>query len=146
MQPTPKVKKNTVSMVQQELLKSEAWLSLSGIAPQVYLLFLTKRRMERIKRGGTKRYICTNGNELVFTYREALTKYGITQPRFLRTIDMLIDRGFIDIARPGSGCARVETHYALSERWRDYGKPSFQPKMRNQVRVGFCGKRTEQGK
>jgi hypothetical protein len=131
--------KNTVVVAQQDLLKSEAWLSLNGISTQVYLLFLTKRRMEKVnQRGGKKKYICTNDRELIFTYKEAETKYSITEPRFLRAIDQLIDRGFIDIAIPGQAVAKIATQYALSERWRDYGRPIFQKAQRQQVKVGFC--------
>jgi hypothetical protein len=138
----PKIKPKWV-VIDQDVLKSEAWLSLSGVAPQVYLLFLTKRRMEKMKRRGTKGHICTNSRELIFTYREAQTKYHISQPRFRRAIDQLVGRGFLDIAKPGKAVARIATEYALSERWRDYGTPTFQQSERERVKVGFCRTRKQ---
>jgi hypothetical protein len=132
------VAKNRVAVIDQDLLKSKAWLSLGGIAPQVYMLFMCRRRIEKLKVDKRKKPICTNCTELVFPYREAERKFSITQPRFRRAIDTLIEYGFIDISTPGSGTARMASEYALSERWRDYGKPNFKQEKRSQVKVGFC--------
>ena len=137
--------KNKGVFVGQDVLKSEAWLSLSGIAPQVYMLFLTKRRMEKEQRKKNKeKWTCTNNGELIFTYRDAEAKYRITPTRFRRAIDMLIDRGFIEIAKPGNGVAKVATEYGLSERWRKYGEADFQRNPRVLVRVGYCRKRKQE--
>ena len=141
----PKIKRKVV-VIDQDVVKSVAWLSLSGVAPQVYTLFLTKRRMEKMKRRGSKEYICTNNRELIFPYREAESNYKITQPRFLRAIDQLIDHGFIDIAKLGRPVAKEPTEYALSERWREYGKAGFQQKKRQKVKAGFCRTRKCQAK
>jgi hypothetical protein len=131
--------KGKVVVVDQDVLKSKAWLSLSGIAPQVYMLFMARRRMEKTKqRRGKETWQCTNDKELIFTYREAENKYGITQTRFCRAIDMLIAHGFLDIVKPGKAVAKEATEYGLSERWRDYGKPSFHEASRKKVKVGFC--------
>jgi hypothetical protein len=133
-------KRNDVTVIKQALFKSKVWFSLTGISTQVFLIFMTKRRMEERTFGKKKRWVCVNERELIFTYREAQDKYGITEPRFCRAIDMLVDRGFLDIAKPGTGTgkARVATEYALSERWRDYGKEDFQQITRPKVKVGFC--------
>jgi hypothetical protein len=94
-------------VIDREIVTSAAWLNLPpGIAPQIYLLFLGKRKMEKTKRKAGK-WVCTNHDQLVFPYRTA-EKMGITPPRFLRAIDSLIEHGFLDIAVPGNGTARWE--------------------------------------
>jgi hypothetical protein len=120
---------------ERSIITSPAWLALpSAAACQVYLLFLGKRKMEKTKRRGGK-WICTNWDKLVFPYRAA-QKLGITSPRFQRTIDSLIEFGFIDIAEPGNGTARECTKYALSERWQNYGKPTFEKQERVRAKKG----------
>lgn len=138
---TEKKSKSPVMMVEKEVLKSKAWLSLGGFAPQLYMLFLLRRRMEKIGRKGHGKWVCTNVDELIFPYREAEKKFGITQPRFTRAIDMLVDQGFIDIVEHGIGTARVPTKYGLSERWRKYDTPAFEPKPREPIKRGWAGTR-----
>jgi hypothetical protein len=137
----PKGKRRPV-VVDREVFTSRAWLSLTGVAAQVYTLFLLRRRMEKQGRRGGGQWVCANNGEIVFTYREAETKYGISQPRFLRAIDALIEHGFLDIASPGKAVAKVPTLYTISERWRDYGKPSFKKASRKKVKMGYCRTRT----
>ncbi len=131
-------------VLEKEIPRSKAWLSLSGIAPKVYMLFLLRRRMEKAGKNGKHRWICTNGRELIFPYREAKDKFGITQPRFTRSIDMLIDRGFLDIVHPGNGTAKEPTIYGLSVRWKNYGKPDFVTVKRIKVKRGFCDRPPKQ--
>ncbi|MHC4637813.1 MAG: hypothetical protein ACYTBP_04115 [Planctomycetota bacterium] len=123
-------KSSPVFCLEKNLARSKAWLSLKGIAPQVYLLFRTKCQMEQVKLAGkpNKRktdWIITNNGEITFSYKEARTKFDITSSRFVRAIDDLIDKGFIDIAKSGMGIRRMTTLYAISDRWRLYGKPRF---------------------
>lgn len=141
--PRFKKKESPIIVVGKDILKSRAWLELPpGIAPQVYLLFLCKRRMEKTSRRGKS--VCTNRNELVFPYRAA-EKLGITSPRFQRAIDALIEHGFLDIAVPGNGTARECTKYGLSDRWRNYGKPTFEHRERGRTKKGFCNGRRLSG-
>ncbi|MCE5257201.1 MAG: hypothetical protein LLF89_10205 [Spirochaetaceae bacterium] len=125
-------------IVEKELVGTKAWLALGGIAPQIYLLFLRRRRFEKAGRKGNKKYICTNSQELVFPYREAENKFGVLQPRFRRAIDQLIEFGFLDIVSHGNGTAKMPTIYGLSERWRKYGTPEFEAKSRVQIKRGYC--------
>jgi len=135
------MKKNRVIVLDQALVKSEVWLSLSGIAKGVWLLFRCKCRYERYQ--GRKHRFKTpdlvNNGEIVFTYDEALKKYGITAPRFKRAIDELIAKGLIDIAATGQGTFRVVTLYAISERWRAYGTPDFVEAKRPKRSAGYPG-------
>lgn len=131
-----KPKKSPFIVIARDLITSKAWLSLGGTPQSLYLLFLTKRVFGRA--GRSKEYVCTNAKELTFYYREAEKYYGITQTRFTRGIDQLVDRGFIDIVEPGIGTARMPTKYGLSDRWRKYGTPEFESKKREPVKRGYC--------
>lgn len=133
--------KGLVIVLEQSLVKSDSWLSLGRSAIIVYLIFRTKCRIDKLQgKPGKRRRVIINNGEIVFTYAEALKKYGITTSRFRRAIDELLAKGFIDIAATGMGVYRVATFYAISERWRDYGAPGFKefkrPKM-NITNPGF---------
>lgn len=123
----------SVIVLDQQLVKSKAWLSLSSIAVQTYLLFrckcqIAKRSGRPGKRGDNFMERLLNNGELVFTYAEAKRLYGITAPRFSRAIDELVDeKGFIDITATGMGVYKVTTLYAISDRWRLYGTPDYKP-------------------
>jgi hypothetical protein len=81
----------------------------------------------------------TNNGEIVFPYRKAKKDFGITSRRFLAAIDMLVEKGFIDIAEPGNPAARTMTKFAISERWRKYGDKDFKKQERAKGQsVGFC--------
>lgn len=126
--------------VWKEMLVSKAWLNLSGVSPQVYGLFLLEVKTERISKRGPKEKqfrLKDNGN-LMLPYRFVEATYGITQPRFTRAIDDLVEHGFIDIVEIGSGTGRRPTVYRLSERWREYGKPTFAKHERCRGFSGFC--------
>ena len=117
-----------VVVIDQELLKSNAFRSLNGTAKTVYLDFLMKRKMKQVKMaGGIKVPMILNNGQLQYSYQEALQR-GITKPAFVRSIDTLIAHGLIDISRPGSGGKQRDVSlYGISERWRKYGTPEFNP-------------------
>jgi len=119
-------KQNTVIVLEQRLVKSAVWISLSATAKAVYLLFRTKCKMGRPPgKPGKRDWAILNNGELVFTYREAQRKYGITASRFRRALDELIEKGFIDVDATGMGVHKVTTLYGISDRWRGYGTPTF---------------------
>jgi hypothetical protein len=112
--------------IERHLLKCAAWFSLGGAAPQVYMLFRTKCQMGRLPgKPGKRDWMILNNGEITFSYREAKRNYGITAPRFRRAIDELVEKGFIDVEASGMGVQKVATQYRVSDRWRDYGTPSF---------------------
>jgi len=110
----------------RDLFKSKAWVSLTGKAVQIYLLFLTKRRMTTIKHKGQKKRICENCHELEFPYLEA-KRYGISKRRFRLAIDQLILHGFLSVEETGGAYRRHKSKYALIDNWRDFGTHKFQP-------------------
>ncbi|MFX1562893.1 MAG: hypothetical protein ACFFDP_06260 [Promethearchaeota archaeon] len=118
--------KSKVIVLEQSLVKSEAWLSLSKTAIIVYLIFRTRCQFAKMKGKPRKRGpVIVNNGEIVFTYIEAEKRYSISKSRFGRALKELVAKGFIDIAATGMGVHKVETWYAISERWRDYGTPEF---------------------
>ncbi len=80
------------------LVKSPAWLTLTGRSAHVYLIFLTKRQMAKVKGrkpGKGDRWMVTNNGRITFTYREAKDKYGISERQFKFAIDQLVEHGII---------------------------------------------------
>lgn len=128
--------KGKVIVLDRYQVESEAWLSLSGSAMKVFLLFRTKCQIDKLQgKPGKRRRVILNNGEIVFTYREAQKKYGISSSRFRRAIDELIAKGFIDITATGMGVYRVATFYAISERWQDYGTPGFKEFKRPKTKI-----------
>jgi DNA-binding PadR family transcriptional regulator len=123
------------------MLVSPVWLSLSGIADKVYCLFRCRCVYGRIGgKRGNRTYEHINNGKLEFTYIEAKEKYGIKAGRFVRAIDELVEKGFLDVTEPGGGVHKFKTLYGISERWRNYGTDSFQQIHRPERRFkcGFC--------
>jgi len=131
-----------IIVVEKALLRSEAFRSLSGAAMTVYFDFRMKCRIKIMKQrnGRQKERVILNNGALEYSYSEA-EKKGITRSRFMRAIDALVERGFIDIAHSGSGGRKGDKSlYGISERWRKFGTPDFvcagRPRDRRQGR-GF---------
>ena len=127
-----------------DLIKSKAWLSLTGASQSVYLLFRLRCKMEKITAGGkpgkrAAEWIITNNGEIVFPYAEAEKKYGISRHRFARAIDDLIAKGLLDIEDSGEGYRRIATLYRLSDRWRLYGRPDFKQRERKKSKKSNPG-------
>ena len=130
-------------VVDKMLVSSRAFLNLTGIAPQVYLLFLKRRRLVKLGRKGKEKWVIENNGKIVFPYAEALNKFGFTRPRFLRAIDQLVENGFIDIAHTGGGMMKDMSKYSISERWKDYGTKDFIHKRRPKDTRGLGFKKKE---
>jgi len=133
-------KKNEVIVLKQHFVKSAVWLSLSGTAKGVYLIFRTKCVIDKVNyKSKRNEVVIVNNGEIVFTYAEAVEKYGISRSRFKRAIDELIAKGFIDIAATGMGVHKVTTYYAISERWHNYGTDNFVEKTRPKPSIANPG-------
>ena len=106
--------------IEADILESQAYLSLSGIAPQVLSLFLLKRQFEKVggKKNGKPKKVCVNQNSLSLTYIEAKEKFGITQPRLTRAIDDLLAKGFLACIHQGGAYQQDKSIFGLSENWR----------------------------
>jgi len=126
------------------MVKSPAFLSLTGKAPHVLLIFQTKLQMALLSRRKAKeQWTIANNGELVFTYEEAQAKYGLSQGQFRRAIDQLVEHGFIDIEEQGSGLYKMPSRYGISERWRAYGSSQFKAASRRKGMpgIGYRGRK-----
>lgn len=114
--------------VERDLITSKAFLALTGLAPQVLFLFLSRRKFERQRISPKKRsqWVCINADDLSFTYAEA-DSLGIGAKRFTRAIDQLVEKGFLNSNHGGGVVRGDKSKYGLSERWRLYGTVEFQP-------------------
>jgi hypothetical protein len=132
--------------VSRAVITSKAFLALKKVAAcQVYLIFLSKCRMEKLQTrpGRSEReWFITNRDELQFAYAEAEEKYGISAGKFTRAIDDLIRVGLIDITKTGLGLHKDVTLYAISDRWEKYGTDEFVVKKRpkRKQQYGFTNK------
>ena len=125
-------KSDSPIFLDREVIHSPAWRALnSANALRVYVDFLSKRRIERV-RGRSKarrKWKLVNNGEIVYTYSEA-GALGMSNSVFKRAIDSLIEHGFIDIEESGVGMYKYATKYWISERWRQWGTPNFEKRSR----------------
>lgn len=127
--------------LEAELSNSEAFRSLSRWSMLVYLRFLQKRVLEKIKhKSKSDSFRIVNNGEIIFPYREAKER-GIDERAFRNALDELIGKGFLDIARQGKGGRSGEsTLYSIATRWRQYGTDSFQPTKNPRVKDTIQGR------
>ncbi|MBW2132007.1 MAG: hypothetical protein JRG88_05650 [Deltaproteobacteria bacterium] len=133
-------KTSSGTWVERDLFRSKAFFALSGAAAQILINFLGKRIIKNIS--GKKKQnekVCTNCDELTFTYIEAQKNFGITKARFTRAIDELLAKGFVTINHHGGTYRHDKTVYGLVDRWRLWtpGKV-FEKRPKESVQRGYC--------
>lgn len=94
--------------ITDNMMDSKAWEGLSCQAIVIYM---------NIK----KKYNFTNENNLSFTYKEGLEI--MNKRTFTKSIDNLIDNGFIYIVR--QGLLKQCSIYGLSDNWQYFGTSAF---------------------
>jgi hypothetical protein len=120
--------------IHRDLYQSKAFIALKGVAPQLLILIMGKRRFEGVDGKKT----CVNTDNIPFTYIEAKKEYGITQPRFTRGIDHLLAKGFITVKHRGGAYHQDKTIYGLSEYWRLWRPGSIvEERLINNCQRGF---------
>jgi len=126
------VSRGKTTWIDNDLVRSKAFEELHGTAIRVYLVFLGKRKMQKLKgtRGRAPQWIITNDGNISFTYDEA-KRFNINPQSFAGALDKLVETGFIDISHLGSGGVKGDkSTYTISERWRKYGTAEFVQKKR----------------
>ena len=114
--------------IPKALIRSQAFRALrTPTAHLVLAAFWIKRQMVNVGRSGKKRWAIANNDEITFTYAEAKRKWGISANAFRNAIDELRAKGFLDIAESGAGLYKSTNKYRLSDRWRFYGTPDYEP-------------------
>ena len=125
--------------VDRVMFESKAFMALTGIAPQLWITVLGKRRFFQFGRKGKKKWSCTNRDDINITYIEYFNKFGITQPRLTRAIEQLLAKGFITIIHPGGGHRHDKAIYGLSDKYLTW-KPGMviEKREKESVQRGFC--------
>jgi hypothetical protein len=113
--------------IERKLLKSKVFRSLNGTEKTVLMDFLLKRVMGKHGKKGKESYFIQNNGEIEYCYSEAVKKTPpIPAATFMRAIDKLVERGFIEVTSPGSGGKKGDkSKYAISNRWRKWGTFEF---------------------
>ena len=118
--------------IHRRMHRNPAFRKLNPSSTFVLFEFLYRRKVTQVptKVGRGKEWIISNNGEIFFTYDEAENNFGIPRSTFRRAIDQLVDLGFIDITHHGGGMMKDASKYAISERWKEYGKKEFLKKLR----------------
>lgn len=126
-----------------EMLRSQAYLTLTETSKVVLQLFLQRRKYELVpkKPGSRKMTRIFVNHGLKFPHTEA-REYGITSRSFRRAVLQLWEHGFLVITRIGGQIEdkqtkeqeRVCSTYDLIDDWKLYG-PGFRPRA---IPSGVC--------
>jgi len=108
-------------------VNSKAYWGLKGVATQYLSVFLGKRQMKYVKAERT--WVIRNNGKIVFPYKEAESRFGISPGRHKRALRELHAKGFIDINHLGGGMDGDCTTFSISKRWKQYGSPDFKLKV-----------------
>lgn len=121
--------------LEDELLRSPAYWSLSKWAILVLQRFMQKRQLVKVKhQKKSASYRIANNGQIVFTYREALV-LGIDERAFRNALDELIAKGFLDITRYGKGGRSGDsTLYFIDSRWKEYSTDRFLPPKKPRIK------------
>ena len=117
---------NKAIFFDRNILISKAYWDLSGAAPQYLMVLYGRRQMKYMK--ANDMWVQRNNGEIVFTYAEAKSRYGINAGKHSRALKKLYEVGFIDINHLGGGMEGDCTTFFISKRWKEYGTPEFEEK------------------
>ncbi len=127
--------------IEMEMIKSPAFVNLSGSAQYLMLLFLMKRSLTfpKDRKNGKGAMVVENIDDITLTYKELLAPpFNWTVPRFTRARDQLMAHGFIRIVHRGGAYKKDKNVYGLSDHWKTW-TPKHDPifKRKRDVRRGF---------
>ena len=135
------MKSSNGMFIPRRMHRNPAFRKLNASSIFVLFEFLYRRKVKQVptKVGRGKEWIISNNGEIFFTYDEAKNNFGIPRSTFRRAIDQLVDLGFIDITHHGGGMMKDASKYAISERWKEYGKKEFlkKPRPKDTRGLGF---------
>jgi DNA-binding MarR family transcriptional regulator len=125
------VKQNDCLVLSKSMIRSKAFIGLTGAAKQILLelrmrLTLENYRPNRSSRKNEKFYAKNNG-KLKLTYKSIHKQFGYSTATISKAIDRLVDNGFIEIAELGCGVQRKSHKIALIKNWEKFGTEDFKP-------------------
>ena len=128
----PIIKAGSGMFIPRRMHRNPAFLKLNASSIFILMEFLYRRKVVQVpaKDGRGKDWIISNNGKIFFTYDEAENNFRIPRSTFRRAIDQLVNLGFIDIIHHGGGMMKDASKYAISERWKAYGKKEFLKKSR----------------
>jgi len=126
-----------IMWIPRRMHRSPAFRKLTATAILILLEF--KYRCQYTRAGTKGKWHQVNDGELIFTYAEAVKKFGMSRSTFRSCIDQLLNLGFIYIAHHGGGMLKDCSKYGICERWKEYGKEKFIEKSRQKDtrKLGF---------
>lgn len=124
------IAQNRRLVLDKDLIRSRAFIKLTGAAKQIYIELLMRLRVDCLKTGRSNKevsYYAKNNGKLVLKYSEIHKMFGYSSKTIGEAIDRLCENGFVEIAELGIGAKRQSHKFALIKNWRDYGTPDFRP-------------------
>ena len=125
------VQQNDRLMLSKRMLRSKAFVRLTGAAKQILLELYMRLTLESYQPGkrdrDSTRFYAKNNGKLVLSYRSIHEQFGYSTATISKAIDRLVANGFIEIAELGCGVKRQSHKIALIKNWQDYGTEGFRP-------------------
>lgn len=123
------VQQNDCLVLSKKMLRSKAFVKLTGAAKQILLELRMRLKLEnyRPKRNSRKneRFYAGNNGKLVLSYKSIHGQFGYSTATISKAIDQLVATGFIEIAELGIGVKRQSHKIALIKNWEKYGTDEF---------------------
>lgn len=119
---------NDCLILSKTMLRSKAFVKLTGAAKQILLELRMRLKLESYKpnrRRRNTRFYAGNNGKLVLSYKSIYKQFGYSTATISRAIDQLATRGFISIVELGCGVKRQSHKIALIKNWQDYGTENF---------------------
>lgn len=125
------VQQNDRLVLSKKMLRSKAYVRLTGAAKQILLELYMRLKLEsyqpRKPHRESSRFYAVNNGELVLSYKSIHKQFGYSSATISKAIDQLVSHGFIEIAELGCGVKRQSHKIALIKNWHDYGMENFRP-------------------
>lgn len=139
------VEQNDCLVLSKKMIRSKAFIKLTGAAKQILLELRMRLKLESYKPGKHSRrrnqqFYAGNNGKLVLSYKSIHKQFGYSTATISKAIDRLVATGFIEIAELGSGVQRRSHKIALTKNWEKYGTEEFKPglgKLDKPINGGF---------
>lgn len=123
------VQLNDRLVLSKKMLRSKAFVGLTGAAKQILLELTMRLKLEsyqpRKRHKHSTQFFAGNNGKLVLSYKSIHRQFGYSSATVSKAIDRLVSRGFIEIAELGCGVKRQSHKIALIRNWQDYGTENF---------------------
>ena len=124
------VQQNDRLVLSKTMLRSKAFVKLTGAAKQILIELYMRLKLESCKaqrrsRSSSQQFFTKNNGKLVFRYSDIHKMFGYSTATISSAIDRLVANGFIEIAELGIGVKRLSHKIALITNWQQYGMDDF---------------------